>query len=75
MSGYISTSLGNLDLSNLFQLSFTGSTNTTLANYSNNSVSQVYASFSIGTVLASSGFTQNGVDINFIATIGGRKLV
>ena len=63
-SGYISTALGNLDLSNLFQNTYTNSSNTILTNYYTNSVSQVYVTFSVGTVLASSGFLQNGVDIS-----------
>lgn len=77
MSGYTSTALGGADLSNLFQTTFSGSTNTTLSNIQSGGSSLQYVTLTgtAGTALASSGYTQNGVDIStLLQPLAGENL-
>jgi hypothetical protein len=73
MANYFSSALNDY-IGNVFQTSFTGSTNTTLTNVQENGTALVYATYSIGTKAADSGYQQNGVDISTILQpiAGGR---
>jgi hypothetical protein len=65
MANYYSTALGDY-IGNVFQTSFTGSTNSTLTNIQENGSSLVYVSYSIGTKEPGCGYTQSDIDISTI---------
>jgi hypothetical protein len=70
-------STNNTDVNSLYQLPFTGSTNTTLTGFQVEGVPLEYVTLTgtAGTALANSGYTQNGVDISTILQpIAGENL-
>ena len=75
MAGYYSTALGK-DFSNIFQATFTGSTNRTLSNIQSGGTALVYASYSLGTQVGSCGYQDYpGADISsFLQPIAGGQL-